>query len=408
MYPHTLRRTLALFSLLLTATLVGCPEPTGQPPAQAPAVVTVSQPVRREVTDFAHFTGRTAAIDEVSVRARVSGYITDVTYQPGQEVKAGQVLFQIDPTIYQAALDKAEGSVRQYEAEVTLASAELERNRRLLGTVAISREDYEKTVAQRDQASANLASAKAAVKTARQNLEWTKVTSPVAGKAGVNLLTKGNLVVADQTQLTTVVSVDPIYAYFDVDESTMLRVQRLIRQGKVISYQKAAYPVFVGLANEEGYPHRGTIDYVSPKVNPSTGTLNVRGVFPNKDRVLTPGQFVRVRVPIGGPHPALLVTDRALGSDQGQRYLLVVDDKNEVDRRDVQVGALHDGGLREITSGLQPGEWVIVDGLLRVRPGVTVEPRRRPMPTQPAGTAGPATPAAGGAGTATSGSQAKK
>jgi len=383
MTTQTVCRRHAILSLPLLFALVGCGEPGSEAPPPAPPVVTVSQPVERKVTDIAGFTGRTAAVESVEVRARVSGYLLEVAYQPGQEVKAGQLLFRIDPVIYQAALDKARADVARYQAEVNLATAEYERMRRLAVGGATSREDIEKISAQRESAAANLAAARAAVKTARQNVEWTNVKAPINGKTGVNLLTKGNLVVADQTMLTTIVSLDPMYVYFDVDESTMLRVQRLIREGKATSYQKAAYPVEVGLANEQGYPHRGTIDFVSNQVNPSTGTLNVRGKFSNADRVLIPGVFVRVRVPVGRPHNALLIIDRALGNDQGQPFLLIVDEKNQVVRRDVEVGTLHDGGLREITSGLRRGEWVIVDGLMRVRPGITVEPRRQPMPKLP-------------------------
>jgi len=384
MKPQIVSRLPALLFLIVAALPVGCGRSDADTPTAGPAVVTVSQPVEREVTDFAHFTGRTAAVESVDVRARVSGYVQDVTYQAGQEVKQGHVLFQIDPTVYQAALDKAEADVKVYQAQVNFLTEEHERNRRLVATGAVSREEYQRVAAQREQALANLAGARAAVRTARQNLAWTKVTSPIDGRTGVNLLTKGNLVVADQTVLTTIVSQDPMYAYFDVDENIMLHVRRLIREGKATSYEKAAYPVAIGLSSEQGYPHQGTIDYVSNQVNPGTGTLNVRGKFPNTDRILTPGLFCRVRVPIGKPHRALLVTDRALGSDQGQPFLLLVDANNQVVRRDVQTGARQDGGLREITDGLKRDDWVIVDGLLRVRPGVTVEPRRQPMPTHPA------------------------
>ncbi|MFO0928466.1 MAG: efflux RND transporter periplasmic adaptor subunit [Gemmataceae bacterium] len=391
---RTLRRRFALGFFLLLAVPLGCAEQAA-PPERGPAVVAVSQPIVRDVTDQAVFTGRTEAVESVQVRARVSGYLQDVLFQAGQEVKEGQQLFQIDPTIYQAALEKARAEVAQYQSEVTLSTQEYERGRRLTGTGAVSREEFEKLASQRERASANLAAARATVTTTAQNLTWTKVISPINGKAGVNLLTKGNLVIADQTLLTTIVSQDPMYVYFDVDESTVLRVQELIRKGRVVSYQKAAYPVAIGLTSESGFPRHGVIDYVSNQVNPGTGTLNVRGKFANADRVLTPGLFVRVRLPIGGPHRAVLVTDRALGSDQGQRFLLVVDADNHVVRRDVRVGALHDGGLREIRAGLNPDEWVIVDGLLRVRPGLTVAPTRGPMPAGPVdAAASPAAPPA--------------
>ena len=197
----------------------------------------------------------------------------------------------------------------------------------------------------------------------------------------------GNLVQAgDQTGgtlLTTIVSVDPMYAYFDVDEHTVLRVRQLIREGKAESARDGELPVWLGLANEEGFPHQGTINFVDNQVNPKTGTLRVRGVFPNKDEALSPGYFARVRVPIGRPHKALLVTDRALDTDQGQKVVYVVDEDNEVVSRPVRLGALHDG-LREITDGLKPGERVIVNGLQQVRPGITVEPKLVDMPASKA------------------------
>jgi RND family efflux transporter MFP subunit len=349
--------------------------------------VTVSRPLSGKVTDYAYFTGRTKAIESVEVRAQVGGYLTKVAYDPGQEVKKGQLLFQIDPTVYEAARDKAKADVALYAAQKRLQDIQVTRQRQLVGR-GIAQEELDKTIALRDQAIANMAAAEAALRTAEQNLAWTRVTSPIDGKTSVNLLTVGNLVVANQTLLATVVSQDPMYAYFDVDERTVLHVQKLIREGKVKSYQKAKYPVDVGLANEEGYPHHGVIDYVGNQVNTGTGTLTVRGVFRNpliagRLRVLSPGLFLRVRIPVGPAHGALLVTDRALGSDQGQKYLLVVNARNEVERRDVEAGARYNG-LRVITAGLRPDEWVIVDGLLRVRPGVPVEPRRQPMPTSPA------------------------
>ena len=229
-----------------------------------------------------------------------------------------------------------------------------------------------------------LGSSKAAVERAQLDLDFTKVTAPVSGRISRYYVTVGNLVQAGDltggTLLTTIVSVDPMYAYFDVDEHTVLRVKQLIREGKAKTPDDAEIPVWLGLANEDGYPHRGTINFVDNQVNPKTGTLRVRGVFPNKDEALSPGYFARVRVPIGVPHKALLVTERALDTDQGQKVVYVVDKDNRVASRPVRLGALHDG-LREITDGLKPGERVIVNGLQQVRPGMTVEPNLVDMPT---------------------------
>jgi RND family efflux transporter MFP subunit len=216
------------------------------------------------------------------------------------------------------------------------------------------------------------------------DLDYTKVTAPVSGRVSRYVVTVGNLIQSgDQnggTLLTTVGSVDPMYAYFDVGEHTVLRVRQLVRAGKAKSARDGELPVWLGLANEDGYPYRGTINFVDNQVNPKTGTLRLRGVFPNQDEALSPGYFARVRVPIGFPHQALLVSDRALDTDQGQKVVFVVDKDNQVVSRPVRIGALHDG-LRAIEGGVKPGERVIVNGLQQVRPGITVEPRLVDMPT---------------------------
>ncbi len=234
---------------------------------------------------------------------------------------------------------------------------------------------------------ANLRVAKGNRDLADLNMGYTKVTAPVSGRVSRYVVTVGNLIQSgDQsggTLLTTLVSVDPMYVYFDMDERTVLRVRQLIREGKASSARETKWPVALGLATEDGFPHGGKINFEDNQVNPKTGTLRVRGVFPNKDELLSPGLFARVRVPIGRAHRALLVTDRAIDTDQGQKVLYVVNEKNEVVSRPVRLGALHDG-LREIADGLKPGERVIVSGLQQVRPGVTVEPKLVDMPTSKA------------------------
>jgi RND family efflux transporter MFP subunit len=214
-------------------------------------------------------------------------------------------------------------------------------------------------------------------------LEWTKVIAPVAGRVSRTYVTQGNLVQAgDQgggTLLTTLVSIDPMYAYYDVDEHTALRVRQMIREGKSESIRDSGGPVSLGLANEEGHPHQGTIDFVDNQVNPRTGTIRLRGNFPNQDQVLLPGFFVRIRTPVGKPHQAMLVTERAIDTDQGQKIVYVVNDKNEVVARPIKLGVLHDG-LREIADGLKPDDKVIVNGLQQVRPGLVVEPKLVDMP----------------------------
>jgi RND family efflux transporter MFP subunit len=368
----------------LCLALAGCAQPPAEGPAAAPPPVTVSYPVEREVTDYADFTARTAAVDSVELRARVSGYLDRVNFEEGALVKKGDVLFKIDPRTYAAEAKAAQGAVANTQASLALAEANLDRARRLLPRQAISQQDYETYVAQKLQHAAQLISNKAALERAELNLGFTKVTAPVTGRVSRYHVTVGNLVQAGDltggTLLTTIVSVDPMYAYFDVDEHTVLRVKQLIREGKAKTPDDDEIPVWLGLANEAGHPHRGSIHFIDNQVNPRTGTLRVRGVFPNKDEALSPGYFARVRVPIGVPHKALLVTERALDTDQGQKVVYVVDNDNRVVTRPVKLGALHDG-RRELTDGLKPGERVIVNGLQLVRPGVTVEAKLVDMPT---------------------------
>jgi RND family efflux transporter MFP subunit len=381
----------------LCLALAGCARAPAEAPAAAPPPVTVSYPVEREVTDYADFTSRTAAVDSVELRARVSGYLDRVNFKEGAVVKKGDVLFEIDPRTYAAAVEAAQGAVANSEASAALAEANLDRARRLVGQ-AVSRQDYDTYATQKKQAAAQLVTNEAALQRARLDLGFTKVTAPISGRVSRYYVTVGNLVQAGDltggTLLTTIVSVDPMYAYFDVDEHTVLRVKQLIREGKLGTPDDAEVPVWLGLANEDGFPHRGTINFVDNQVNSRTGTLRVRGVFPNKDEALSPGYFARVRVPISAPHQALLVSERALDTDQGQKVVYVVDSDNRVTSRPVRLGALHDG-LREVTDGLQPGDRVIVNGLQQVRPGATVEPNLVDMPTSKVGksngTARPAT-----------------
>jgi RND family efflux transporter MFP subunit len=334
----------------------GCARAPGAAPAAAPPSVSISYPVERYVTDYADFTARTAAVDSVEVRAHVWGYLDKVNFTEGALVKKGDVLFELDPRPYEALLNQAKAKVRQDEAQLSYDEAEYQRNRQLIGSGATSRTELDKTSAARGVDIANIAADKAIVASRQLDLEYTKVIAPVSGRVSRYVVTVGNLIQSgDQnggTLLTTLVSVDPMYAYFDVDEYTALRVRQLAREGKSDSPRDGGYPVSLGLANEEGHPHQGTINFVDNQVNPKTGTIRARGVFPNKQEHLLPGFFARVRVPIGRRHRALLVSDRALDTDQGQKVLYVVNDKNEVVSRPVRLGALHDG-LREITDGLK-------------------------------------------------------
>jgi len=350
------------------------------------------------VQETLEFTGRTRAIDSVQVRARVTGYITKVAFTAGALVDAGDLLFEIDPREYEAAVLRAEGEVARLRAQLARAESEVARNQALRPSGAASARELERAIAERGAAEGELKAKTAQLELAKLDLEFTRVTAPVAGRAGQAEVTQGNLVVVGASGgplLTTVVSLDPIYVDFDGDERALLRLRKaqIARDGKATpeNAQAAAAPVLVALADEEGFPHRGAIDFVDNQVDPSTGTIRVRAVLPNPDRLLAPGLFVRVRLPVDEPRPGVLVVDRAIGTDQDRKYVLVVNDKNVVEYRQVKLGALH-GGLRAVAEGLAPGEWVIVNGIQRARPGVTVAPQKVGMrPAAPAVAAPPKT-----------------
>ena len=373
-----------LLVLGLCVVLAGCAGAPSGAPVPPPTPVSVSYPIERYVTDYADFTARTAAVDSVEVRAHAWGYLDKVNFTEGALAQKGDILFELDPRPYEALLNQAKAKVRQDEAQLSYDEAEYQRNLKLVRTGAVSPSDLDKTAAAAGVDKANIAADKALVRSRELDLEYTKVIAPVSGRVSRYVVTVGNLIQSgDQnggTLLTTLVSVDPMYAYFDVDEYTALRVRQLIREGKSDSPRDGGCSVSLGLANEEGHPHQGTINFVDNQVNPKTGTIRARGVFPNKQEHLLPGFFARVRVPIGRRHRALLVSDRALDTDQGQKIVYVVNEKNEVVSRPVRLGALHDG-LREITDGLKPGERVITSGLQQVRPGITVEPKVVDMPS---------------------------
>jgi RND family efflux transporter MFP subunit len=350
-------------------------------PEPPPPGVTVSYPLEREVVDHVELTGRTAAVESVQVRARVWGHLQEINFSEGAEVRKGDRLFLIDQRPYQAALKRAEADVEQGVARAERLRADHNRARVLAASRSISREEYDKMVGDLQETQAGVQSARALVETARLNLDYTEVRAPISGQVGRAMVTVGNMVTSGETggtMLTTIVSLDPMYAYFDVDEMTFLQVRNLLR--KVKDGASSSPPgVMLGLANEQGYPHRGKIDFADNQVDPGTGTLKARGVFPNADRGLTPGLFARIRLPLGGPRKALLVSDRAIDTDQGRKVVYVVGEENLVAKRPVQVGQIHDG-LREVVSGVKANERVVVDGIQRARDGAPVSPRLVEMP----------------------------
>jgi RND family efflux transporter MFP subunit len=335
--------------------------------------VDVAIPVYREVTDHEDFTGQTEADNSVEIRARVTGYLKTVQFRDGDEVEKGAPLFEIDPPYYEAEFARAEGVVAQAEARLRRLKLDYARAEKLHSTVAISKEQFDLVSGDMAEAEANLRSAKASLKIASVNLGYCTVKAPISGRLSETLIDPGNLVKTDDTILTTIVSQDPISVYFDLDERTMLRLRRQV-PWTGSAPEDANLSVYIGLADEDGYPHEGELDFRDNRLDSNTGTLRVRGVFANSDRLLTPGMFVRVRLPIGKPYQALLVPEQAVGTDQGQKFVYVVDGKNEVSYRHVTVGKLY-GGLRVISEGLSPGEQVVVTGVQRVLPGMKVEPK---------------------------------
>lgn len=367
------------------ACAVGCRhrEDVAPPP---PLAVSVSYPVEREITDYAEFTARVAAVESTEVRARVSGQVVAVPFEPGTVVREGEVLAEIDVRPFQAELDARIADEARAAAQVSLAQIENDRIQRI-PPASRTQSEFDTAAARLAETRAAQAAAKAAVESARLSVEWCRVVAPISGRISYKHATTGNLVTGGTgsgTLLTTIVSVDPIYANFDVDERTVQRVQKLVREGKLESNEKAEIPVWLGLATETGFSHHGTINFVDNQVNPRTGTLRVRGVFSNADGSLSPGFFARVRVPVSAPHKALLVSERALGTDQGQKIVFVVGADNKVAVRPVHLGGLHDG-LREIANGLKSGDQVVVNGLLHVRPGLSVAPQLVEMPTSAGG-----------------------
>lgn len=363
-----------LIVVALSFWLAGC---NNQQPAThglpAPEV-TVSKPEQKEVVNWNEFTGRTAAVKLVKVTPRVSGYIVDIPFKEGDLVHKGDLLFQIDPRPYQHACEQAVGQLQQAQANRQLQDVTFARQQRLRETGVIAKEDYDTALSNKGQAAAQVVSAQAALNSAQLNLEFTHVTSPIDGRVSRQLVNIGNLVQADSTELTTIVSIDPIYAYFSMDELAALTYQRLVREGKLAGSQDGKVPVYLQLQDETGFPHEGTIDFSDNAFDSSTGTLLVRGSFPNTDGFLTPGNFVRVRVASSPKYDALLVADRAIGSDQDQSFVYVVDSKNIARLRHITTGQLAEG-LRVVKSGLRPDDLVIINGIIKVRPDSSIKPQ---------------------------------
>ncbi|MES2506164.1 MAG: efflux RND transporter periplasmic adaptor subunit [Verrucomicrobiota bacterium] len=370
-----MQRLLAL-SLVLAA-LSSCEraqqKTTAAPP---PSPVTVAKPLATELTEWDEFIGRLDAPESVEIRARVSGYLEKIHFREGSDVKAGDLLFTIDPRPYQAVVDRTQADVERAQVRVQLAKMEAERAKELMESKAIAVEQIDQRNQALAEAEASLRSSRATLQQAQLDLEFTQLKSPISGRTGDVLITQGNLINggsnnSNATVLTTIVSVDPIHCYLDVDEQSALKYRELRRLGQRASALDQNIPAEMALANEQGYPHKGVIDFVDNRLDPGTGVIRSRALFPNPGGLMAPGFFARVRIPGSGKYKALLVHDNAIGSDQGKPFLFVISTDGVAKQVPVEIGPLHEG-LRVVKTGIAQDDRVVVEGMALVRNGATV------------------------------------
>lgn len=395
--PPPLRSTRAAALLFSSFALLlgGCgrsdsAQAAGPPPAPA---VSVAPAVERQIQEFDEFTGRLEATETVDVRPRVGGTIERVHFKEGQSVKKGDLLFTIDARPFRAELARAEAQLAAAQTQSDLAKTEFARAQKLLDIKAISKQEFDQLQSGTRSSDANILAAQAVVQAARLNVEYATIRSPIAGRISRANVTAGNLVGNAEPVLTTIVSQQKVYAFFDASEQTYLKYVKAARDGTRASSRENANPVLMGLANEQGYPHKGVIDFVDNRLNPQTGAIRARAVFDNAKGEFTPGLFARIKLIGSGSYQAVLVPDRAIGTDQDKKFVLVVGTDNVAQFREVKLGALQDG-MRVIASGVKAGDAVIVDGLQRVRPGMPVAAQKlavdsNGMPLPPSAPAAP-------------------
>ena len=395
MSPVVEEQSMSVRTLILFFVLFGLASCGGKPPpSMGPPQVTVATPLVRQITDWDEYTGRLAAVDSVEIRPRVSGYLQSVHFEDGALVKRGDLLFVIDPRPYEAALDEARADLTQAKVRLELASNDLDRAKRLFTARAISEEELDARTKAHREAEASLEAAQAAEKGSALNLEFARIKAPISGRIGRKLVTVGNLVISsgDQpTLLTTIVSVDPVHVYFTADEPAFLRYTRLDEKGIRPSSRTTPNPVRLQLADEQGFPHLGHMDFVDNQIDQATGTMQGRAVFDNPDGDLTPGLFARVKLLGEGPYKALILPDQAIATDQGQRLVYVLGPDNVVAARPVTLGRSL-GELRIIRDGLSATDRVVINGIQRVRPGITVAPVEGSIPEPADGTAAAVSP----------------
>ena len=366
------RIALLVAPIAFTSVLAACTKTAAQQGPPPPPQVSVANVIERDVTEWDEFTGRLQAVDSVEVRPRVSGYVSAVHFTEGAMVRKGDVLFQIDPRPFQAEVDRLQAELARARATVQRANSEAERAERLRRENAIANEERDRRESFAQESAAQVAAVEAALRASELNLEFTRVTSPINGRVSRAIVTEGNLVSSgpgEATLLTTVVSLDPVYAYFDADEQIYLKYT----SGGTRNRGSIDRRIRMALSNEEGFPREGQLDFIDNQLDGGTGTIRGRAVFRNTDGRLTPGLFVRLRLAGTGSYHGLLIQDRAVGTDLSKKFVYVVSPKSEIEYRPVTLGPIVDG-LRIVRSGLKAGEPVVVNGLQRIRPGVQVEP----------------------------------
>ncbi|QFY44734.1 efflux RND transporter periplasmic adaptor subunit [Candidatus Methylospira mobilis] len=375
--PYTLK---LCASVVLVFLLSACSRGTGNAntaaPSMPPSPVKTALPVVRTLVDWDEYSGRLESVGSVEIRARVNGYLEKVCFKAGDKVRKGDLLFVIDQRPYRIEFQHAQAEVERTRARLDLAQNDYERAERLFRAKAISAEEQDARSKGLREATATMNSAVATMEAARLNLTFTEVRAPISGRIGRELITTGNLVNGNgggASLLAEIVSIDPIYLYIDADELSILKYRRLTREGKRVNDRDTELPAEMQLMNEADFPHQGVIDYVDPRMNADTGTLRIRAVFSNGDDQLSPGFFARLRIPGSEPHDAILIPDRALGTDQGQKFIWVVAADNTVEYRKVKTGALSQG-LRVISEGLAPQERVVIEGVQRLKSGAKVQP----------------------------------
>jgi RND family efflux transporter MFP subunit len=380
--------------LALAALVAGCGQGQKQAKAPPPPKVTVATPIKRTLFDYDEYVGRFAAIDSVEVRAHVSGYLDSVDFKDGQTVKKGDLLFTIDKRPFQYALEQARANLVTAKSNLDYAKADYARGQSLVTQKTITQQVFEQRAQTLRNAQAAVSGAEAAVEQAQLDLEFTELHAPIDGRIGARQISVGNLVTGgttgNTTLLATIVSTDPIYFEFTFDEASYLRYQRMAKDGSDVASRGGGVKVALKLIDEPGFEHAGRMDFVNNVINPATGTILARAVFDNPNGVFTPGMFGRIRVPASPSYVALLVPDAAIGTEQTRQYVLVVGPDDKVSERYVTLGQATPDNLRVIKTGLKPGDRVIVEGLMRARPGQKVAAQQKEA--KPATSAKPGAP----------------